>query len=75
MLDNMSNEDIKNAGTLIRERAPNIKLEASGIMDEKRVKELSSSGLDYISSGSLTHSVKAMDLSLQFVKTEEQNNT
>ena len=39
-------------------------LEASGNMTLERVKELAAIGLDFISVGSLTHSVKALDISL-----------
>lgn len=42
-----------------------IKTEASGNVNMQSVKKIASTGVDYISSGMLTHSVKALDLSLK----------
>jgi len=42
------------------------KLEASGNMTLGRIKEVSETGVDYISVGALTHSVMAFDISLKF---------
>jgi nicotinate-nucleotide pyrophosphorylase (carboxylating) len=42
-------------------------LEASGNVTEENVKDIASTGVDIISVGALTHSVKAMDISLKFV--------
>jgi len=39
------------------------KVEASGNMNLSRVKEVAATGVDYISIGSLTHSVTALDIS------------
>lgn len=61
MLDNMSNETMKLCVNLINHRA---KVEASGNMNLERVKEVAATGVDYISIGALTHSVKAMDISM-----------
>lgn len=61
MLDNMSNETMKLCVDLINHRA---KVEASGNMNLERVKEVAATGVDYISIGALTHSVKAMDISM-----------
>lgn len=61
MLDNMTNETIKEAVKISNGR---VKLEVSGNVDEKRVEELKEIGVDFISLGALTHSVKAFDLSL-----------
>lgn len=63
MLDNMSNEDMANAVQLIRGRAIS---EASGNMGEKSLAEVAATGVDLISIGALTHSVKALDISLKF---------
>ena len=64
MLDNMSNELMRkcvesNKGKL---------LEASGNMTLDRIKGVSETGVDFISVGALTHSYKAMDISLKFNK-------
>ncbi len=62
MLDNMSNELMsecvkKNNGK---------KLEASGNMTIERINSVSKIGVDFISVGALTHSSKALDISLKF---------
>ena len=64
MLDNMSNDLMKkcvinNNGKL---------LEASGNMVVDRIKGVAETGVDFISVGALTHSYKAMDISLKFNK-------
>jgi nicotinate-nucleotide pyrophosphorylase (carboxylating) len=61
MLDNMSNETMKKCVELINHRA---KVEASGNMNLERVKEVAATGVDYISIGALTHSVSALDISM-----------
>ena len=63
MLDNMSNEDMKKAVQIIAGRAIS---EASGNMGEKSLAEVAATGVDLISIGALTHSVKALDISLKF---------
>lgn len=65
MLDNMSNEAMTEAVKLIAGRA---KTEASGNMDIPRLKSVAATGVDYISVGALTHSVKAMDISMNIVQ-------
>lgn len=64
MLDNMSSKMMKEAVTLIDRRA---KIEASGNMTLKRIKKVASTGVNYISIGALTHSVKALDISQQII--------
>ena len=61
MLDNMPLEEIREA---VRLCGGSPLLEASGNMDLKRVREVSAAGVDFISVGSLTHSVQAFDFSL-----------
>ena len=63
MLDNMSNEEMKKAAEFVNGRAL---LEASGNMGEKDLLEVAKTGVDIISIGALTHTVKAMDISLKF---------
>jgi nicotinate-nucleotide pyrophosphorylase (carboxylating) len=41
-------------------------LEASGNVEENRVVAIAATGVDYISCGALTHSVRALDISLKF---------
>lgn len=60
MLDNMSNELMKEAVEQIAGRA---KTEASGNMNLQRLKEVAATGVNYISVGALTHSVRALDIS------------
>lgn len=60
MLDNMNIETMARAVKLIRGQA---KVEASGNMTLDRLKDVAATGVDYISIGALTHSVKALDIS------------
>ena len=64
MLDNMSIEDMKKAVEHIAGRAVT---EASGNMGERDLREVACTGVDIISIGALTHTVKALDISLKFV--------
>lgn len=68
MLDNMDTETMKKAVKLIGERAVT---ECSGNITKERLKELSAIGLDYISSGALTHSAPIADFSLKHLKVKE----
>lgn len=61
MLDNMDNATMREA---VKITAGKIDLEASGNVDISTIQEISKTGVDYISSGALTHSVKALDYSL-----------
>lgn len=61
MLDNMPNDTMKLCVGLINHRA---KVEASGNMNLQRVREVAATGVDYISIGALTHSVTALDISM-----------
>lgn len=63
MLDNMSNTLMKKAIRLIDGRA---ETEASGNITLASVKEIAETGVDFISIGALTHSVKAFDISQKF---------
>jgi len=63
MLDNMDNATMKQAVAQTDGRAI---LEASGNMGEKNLADVASTGIDIISIGALTHSVKALDISLKF---------
>lgn len=61
MLDNMDNATMAEAVKIINNQA---KTEASGNMSIPRLKEVAATGVDYISVGALTHSVKALDISM-----------
>ena len=63
MLDNMDWPVMKAAVDLIKKKA---KIEVSGNMNEERIGEIADLDVDYISMGSLTHSVPAFDLSMEF---------
>lgn len=65
MLDNMSNETMKEALTIIGSKA---QTECSGNVTKERLKEIASLGVDFISSGALTHSAPIMDISLKNLK-------
>ena len=65
MLDNMSCEEMKKAVELTAGRA---KLEASGNVTLDTIREIAETGVDIISLGALTHSVKAFDISMKWGK-------
>ncbi|WP_453985604.1 carboxylating nicotinate-nucleotide diphosphorylase [Brevibacterium casei] len=64
MLDNFSLEDLRRGVTLIGDRAI---VEASGNVTLETVAAIADTGVDVISSGALTHSVRAIDLGLDLV--------
>ncbi len=64
MLDNMSNQTMTDAVKMIDGKA---ETEASGNMTLSRIKEVASTGVNYISAGALTHSVTALDISMSIV--------
>ncbi len=61
MLDNMSTDTMAECVRIINKQA---KIEASGNMTLERLKEVASTGVDFISIGALTHSVTALDISM-----------
>lgn len=65
MLDNFNYDQIREALKLIDGRFP---IEASGGITPENVREYAETGVDYVSMGYLTHSVKSLDLSLKAVK-------
>ena len=64
LLDNFQLRDIHEAVKRTRERAPRVLLEVSGGVTLDRIRELSKTGVDIISAGALTHSARAVDLSM-----------
>ena len=63
MLDNFSIEDLRVG---VRQVAGRANVEASGGVSLERVREIASTGVDLISVGALTHSVRSIDLGLDF---------
>ncbi len=64
LIDNFNFEDTKTAVALIGDKCLT---ESSGNINEKTIREYANCGVDYISSGALTHSVYNMDLSLKAI--------
>lgn len=64
LLDNMSTADMAEAVRITAHRA---KLEASGNMTLPRIPEVADTGVDFISVGALTHSVKSADISMDIL--------
>ena len=64
MLDNMSVEEMTKAVALVRGKAL---LEASGNVSLQNVARIAATGVDFISVGEITHSVKAADISLKIM--------
>lgn len=65
MFDNMDNETMAEAVRIIAGRA---RTEASGNMSIPRLKEVAATGVDFISVGALTHSVTALDISMNIIR-------
>jgi len=64
LIDNFNFEDTKEAVRLIGDQCLT---ESSGNINEKTIRQYAECGVDYISSGALTHSVHNMDLSLKAI--------
>ena len=62
MLDNMDVETMKKAVEIIDGRA---KTECSGNVTKENIKNIIDSGVDYVSSGALTHSAPILDISMK----------
>jgi nicotinate-nucleotide pyrophosphorylase (carboxylating) len=69
MLDNMSISQMQEAVALINGVA---ETEASGGITEKTIREVAETGVNFISVGALTHSVKSLDMSLKASKSIEK---
>jgi nicotinate-nucleotide pyrophosphorylase (carboxylating) len=63
LLDNMSVEDMRRAVAMAKGRAV---LEASGNVTLQTVRAIAETGVDYISSGAITHSAPNLDIGLDF---------
>ncbi|MDD5166651.1 MAG: carboxylating nicotinate-nucleotide diphosphorylase [Candidatus Omnitrophica bacterium] len=72
MLDNMGVKDIKKIVAIKKALSRNVlqrvpELEASGGITLQNIKQIASTGVDMISVGALTHSVKSIDISLEIL--------
>jgi len=63
MLDNMSPDEMRQ---VVKSLKGKVKMEASGGINLANVRQVALTGVDYISIGALTHSPKALDISLEF---------
>jgi len=67
LLDNFTLSNIKKAVQLRNQYFKSIKLEASGRINIKNIRKVAAAGVDFISSGSLTHSFSSCDVSLELI--------
>jgi len=65
LLDNMSPGEMRNVVALAAGRDPRPVLEASGGITLANARQIAETGVDYISMGAITHSAKALDMSLE----------
>ena len=65
MLDNMSRNLIAQAVNTVRASTESIQIEVSGGVNLDNIADIASSGADYVSVGTLTHSAKALDIALK----------
>jgi len=64
----MKVEEIKEAVKLIREKSKEILIEASGGVTLENITDIAKTGIDLVSVGRLTHSVKSLDMSLRVIR-------
>ncbi len=67
MLDNFTPERTKDAVQLIRSKNPTVEIESSGGITIDTLRAYGEAGVDFISVGALTHSVKGLDMSFKAV--------
>ena len=70
LLDNFQVRDMAEAVKRVRERRPQVVIEASGGVTLDRIHEISKTGVDVVSIGSLTHSARAVDFSCEIRPTD-----
>ncbi len=77
MLDNLSPAEIENVVSQLQKESvrENVLLEASGEITGNNVVDYAATGIDVVSLGKITHSVKALDASLEIVKVVEKDNS
>ena len=66
LLDDFSLEDLAEAVTINRSAPRSLKLEASGGVTLETIRRIADTGVDYVSVGSITKHVRAVDLSMRF---------
>jgi pentose-5-phosphate-3-epimerase len=71
MLDNMSLSEMREA---VKKISGKVELEASGNVTLETIGKIAETGVDFISSGSLTHSYKSFDIRTLIIR-EQLNNT
>jgi len=73
MLDNFTPKDIKKTIEKLQKKKlrKRVLIEASGKINEENILEFASAGVDITSLGSLTHSVKALDISLEITEAKK----
>lgn len=67
LLDNMKNEQLREAVWMRNIHAPNVELEASGGVNLETIGEIARTGIDRISVGALTHSAVCLDIGLDWM--------
>jgi len=70
LLDNMRPDKLRAAVSRRNECAPQVELEASGGVSLETIGEIASTGVERISSGSLTHTVRWLDLALDWIRVQ-----
>ena len=68
MLDNFTPERTREAVNLIRKEAPGVEIESSGGITFDTLRQYGECGVDFISVGALTHSVRGLDMSFKATK-------
>lgn len=68
MLDNFSIDDTKKAVELVKDLGKPCQFEASGDVTIANLRDMALTGVDFVSMGALTKHIKAVDLSMRFVK-------
>jgi len=70
LLDNMSEEELREGVQRIRAAQPGMRIEASGGVDLESVRAIAETGVDLISVGALTHSARQIDFGLDIAIAE-----
>lgn len=65
MFDNMTTEAMRDASAFVRQAAPHVLLEVSGNVTIERLAELGTLDVDVVSTGAITHSIEAADISMK----------
>ncbi|MCK5527689.1 MAG: hypothetical protein KAJ05_11115 [Candidatus Latescibacteria bacterium] len=68
MLDNMSVEEMRQAVEAVRKASDAVEIEASGGVTLAHLRKIAETGVDFVSVGALTHSARALDVSLTFYR-------